>query len=164
MAFRDTIDDYRRAARFRLQDARELLMPPSYEEQRSDADWRHRRGAMYLAGYAVECLLKAYLIQLSNAQTLSQATEIMDKKRISRGEKLVKNISRSAAGHQISYLILLADFDVSFHDFDKKLWGRVAKWQSSWRYESDFVSTEAAIEFMGDVEAAVQWISSKFGG
>ena len=60
MPFRDTIQDYRRSATRRLEDAKELLEPPTLDPQRSDADRRHLRGAMYLAGYAVECLVKAY--------------------------------------------------------------------------------------------------------
>ncbi len=73
MAFRDTIQDYRRSATRRLEDARELLEPPTLDAQRSDAGRRHLRGAMYLAGYAAECLVKAYLIQHMNAQTLTAA-------------------------------------------------------------------------------------------
>ena len=61
MAFYDTIKDYRAAANQRLGDARELMETPTRDSERSDAEQRHLRGAMYLAGYAVECLLKAYL-------------------------------------------------------------------------------------------------------
>ena len=67
MPFRDTIQDYRHSAARRLEDARELLEPPTLDPQRSDADRRHLRGAMCLAGYAVECLVKAYFIQHRNA-------------------------------------------------------------------------------------------------
>jgi len=44
MPFRDTIQDYRRSAARRLEDAKELLEPPTLDAQRSDADRRHLRG------------------------------------------------------------------------------------------------------------------------
>jgi hypothetical protein len=118
---------------------------------------------MYLAGYAVECLLKAYLIQQNRTQTLSQAMERMDEQRARRGLKPTKNIARTAAGHQIAYMVLLTDLETSYPGFDTKLWGRVGKWKSAWRYETDLVRPETAAEFLDDVAAVVNWLQSKIG-
>jgi hypothetical protein len=63
MPARGRFSDYVKSAARRLKDAEELLQPPNADPQRSDADRRDLRGAMYLAGYAVESLLKAYLIE-----------------------------------------------------------------------------------------------------
>ena len=163
MAFRGTIQDYRKAAQFRLQDARELQMSPTHDGQRSDSDRRHLRGAMYLAGYAVECLLKAYLVHLTNCQTLEQAMVHLNKRRSNRGLMPTKNIARTAAGHQIAYLVLIADLQSLHPDYRPELWGRVGRWQSSWRYESDLVAPEVAQEFLDDIEVAVNWIQLKIG-
>lgn len=161
MPFRDTAREYKRAADRRFDDAHELMQAPTWEGQRSDAGQRHLRGAMYLAGYTVECLLKAYIIGQMNAQTLGEATEILDVRRTSKGLEPVKNILRTAAGHRIAYLVQLTNLPTDFPNFDLKLWGRLGGWQSSWRYEGDMVGQTEAEAFMADVQAAVDWLSSK---
>ncbi len=163
MPFRDTIEGYRRAATCRFADARELMEPPTRDDQRSDAKKRHLRGGMYLAGYTVECLLKAYLIQQMSVQTLGDAMERLDERRLKRGMQPVKNIARTAAGHQIAYLVQLTDLESKYTGYDRRLWGRVGAWTSSWRYESDTVKWETARDFLEDVEAVVNWLQAKLG-
>ena len=163
MLFRDTVQEYRRSGARRLEDARELLEPPTFDPQRSDAERRHLRGAMYLAGYAVECLLKAYLIQLNEAQTLKAAVETINQRRMHQGLAGIENIARSAAGHKIEYLLQLTDLP-QFPDFDRELWGRLAQWSSSWRYETDAVPRARAAEFLDDVQASVNWLTPKVSG
>ena len=163
MPFHDTIRDYRRAAERRWSDARELMESPTRDAERSDAKQRHLRGAMYLAGYAVECMLKAYLIQQTNAPTLSSAMERLNRRRKGLGLQPVKNIARTAAGHQIAYLVQLTDLETAYPGYNRGLWARVGAWKSSWRYESDPVSLETAREFLEDVEAAVNWLQPKIG-
>lgn len=163
MPFRDTIQDYRRSATRRLEDAKELLQPPTLDPERSDSKRRHLRGAMYLAGYAVECLLKAYLIQFVNAPTLGAAVDSLNVQRRQKNLEPVENIARSAAGHKVLYLLQLTDLPAS-PGYDPKLWGRVAQWRSAWRYETDMASNAEAQEFVDDVQAAANWLSSKLTG
>ena len=163
MPFRDTIQDYKRSAVRRLEDARELLEPPTLDPQRSDAGRRHLRGAMYLAGYAAECLVKAYLIQHMGTQTLASAVDKLNEQRQRRGSEPVENIARSAAGHKVLYLLQLTDLPQD-PAYDRRLWGRVAQWRSSWRYEADAVPHVEATEFLDDVQAVVNWLSPKIGG
>ncbi len=164
MPFRDTIQDYRRSAARRLEDAKELLELPTLDPQRSDADRRHLRGAMYLAGYAAECLVKAYLIQHMNAQTLAAAVDTLNEQRRQQGLEPVEQIARTAAGHKILYLLQLTDLP-QYPAYDPKRWARVAQWRSSWRYETDMVAHTDAGEFLDDVQAVVDWLSPKiFGG
>lgn len=160
MAFRDTIKDYRRAATRRLEDARELMELPTLDSQRSDADQRHLRGAMYLAGYAVECPLKAYLIQQTNAPTLIKARAALNEQRQRQGAEPIENIARTAAGHQFYYPLNLTDLG-SQPGYDSCLWGRLSQWQSAWRYESDAVNRVEAERFVNDVENAAKWIGGK---
>lgn len=160
MPFRDTVQDYKRSAFRRLEDARELLEAPTFDPQRSDASRRHERGAMYLAGYAAECLLKAYLIQQMNAQTLSAAVSALNEQRERRGLEPVENIARTAAGHKIFYLLQLTNLP-QYPGYDQRDWGRVAQWRSSWRYETDNFPPLAAAEFLDDIQAVVDWLSPK---
>ena len=61
MADYDGISQYWKAAARRLQDAQELLQPPTINADEQGAETRHLRAAVYLAGYAVECILKVYI-------------------------------------------------------------------------------------------------------
>lgn len=160
MPFRDTIQDYRQSAVRRFEDAQELLQPPTQDAQRSDASRRHLRGAIYLAGYGVECLAKAYLIRHMGAQTLAGAVDTLNRRRHDRGLSPVENIARSAAGHKILYLLSLTDLP-DHAGYDPKLWGRVAQWRSSWRYETDQVSPAEAHAFLQDVRAVMDWLAPK---
>ena len=163
MPFRDTIQDYKRSATRRLEDAKELLELPTLDSQRSDSDRRHLRGAMYLAGYAAECLLKAYLIQHQDAQTLASAMDAINDQRRQQGREPVENIARSAAGHKILYLLQLTDLP-RYPVYDPRLWARVAQWRSSWRYETESISRLEAVEFLNDVQTIVDWLSPKIIG
>ena len=163
MPFRDTIQDYKRSAVRRMEDAKELLEVPTFDPQRSDASYRHLRGAMYLAGYAVECLVKAYLIQHLNAQTLAAAVDALNQQRQQRGKEQVEQIARTAAGHRILYLLQLTDLP-QYPAYDPKLWARVALWRSSWRYETEPIARTEAEKFMDDVQAIVDWLSPKIIG
>lgn len=59
----DGLTDFIKTAPKRLADARELLESPTRDPARPDAQGRHLTAAYYLAGYAVECAMKAYAIQ-----------------------------------------------------------------------------------------------------
>ena len=159
MAFSDTIADYRSVGLFRFADAKELMEPPTADAVRSDASRRHLRGAMYLVGYAAECFLKAYLIGQTGSQTLLTAMDILNQQRTGRGQQPVDNIATSAAGHRLGYLLQLTDL----MDYDEKLWGRVGKWQSTWRYNTSAIKREEAQDFVADIESAMKYLSPKIG-
>ncbi|MCE5240368.1 hypothetical protein LLH23_18030 [bacterium] len=63
MAKLETQAEYQLASQQQLRDAAELLQPPSLDPGGADAMTRHLVGAMYLAGYAVECGLKEFLLR-----------------------------------------------------------------------------------------------------
>jgi len=65
------MSEQRKAAIKRLRDARFLL------DQQTGQNWRdqsglHSRGAMYLAGYAIECKLKAIAMETFRCRTLEE--------------------------------------------------------------------------------------------
>jgi len=157
MQFRDTAEQYRRVALRRLEDAHELMEVPTRNPARSDAKTRHIRGAVYLSGYAIECLLKSYLIKQWNAQTLNEAVELLDKRRAHQGQAPVENIIRTAAGHRLVYLLQITDL-ITYNAYDEQLWGRLAQWRSAWRYETDEMTRADADGFMDDVQRAADWL------
>ncbi len=64
----DGYSELRKAGPRRLDDALELLEPPTRHAGASDVHRRHLCGACYLAGYAVECILKVYIIRRLDQQ------------------------------------------------------------------------------------------------
>ena len=134
-------------------------MPPTSDPKASDADRRHLRGAMCLAGYAVECLLKAYIIGMTGTQTLPSAMDELNRRRAEKGLPPVENIARSIAGHNIGYLLQVSDLA----DYDQRLWGRVAVWSSEWRYDITSVTRKNAHEFVDDIGAAINYLSPRVG-
>jgi hypothetical protein len=102
-----------------------LLQPPSIDPNAQGADTRHLRGAVYLAGYAVECILKVYIIsRVSAANSLAEAIE-----------------KRRDAG------LSLTDLEARFGDDErKKEWSLCIKWKSTWRCDPEPPKTADALE------------------
>ena len=77
MAEYDGISQCRKAAIRRLRDAKELLQPSSLDSLEQGASTRHLRASIYLAGYAIECILKAYSIsRVAKTMYLTEALHI----------------------------------------------------------------------------------------
>ena len=140
--------------------ADELMQAPTLRPHEGDALTRHLRGAMYLAGYAIECLLKAYLTEQERGQRLSTAERQINDRRAKQNLPPIEKISSSAAGHSLAYLLGLTDL-AEQPDYDPALWGRVAVWRSVWRYDPSPVKRDAAEAFVEDVRTAVNWLSPR---
>src|SRR5687767_1478938 len=115
----DGASEYRRVAHHRLNDAQELLEQPSRSVKLGDPASRHLRGAMYLAGYAVECILKAYIIAQSACRTLSDVDPNLTK----------------AAGHNLDQLLVRSGLGDSLGDHVSD-WRLCRTWTPDWRYDS----------------------------
>ena len=145
----------------RLADGKELLELPTSDRAATDAGHRHLWAAMYLSGYAVECLLKAYIIQEIHAHTLEEAIEALDERRSKLGRKPYTSIMRTAAGHNISFLVQLSEINVSTQTDP---WATVLLWSSSWRYNTTKVPRANAEEFVMNISRIVEWLLVKLGG
>src|SRR5205085_10165063 len=122
-----------------LRDAERLLEPPSKNVNEQGADVRHLRGAMYLSGYGVECLLKAYLIkQRPGCHRLS---DVLTELRSDGAE--VRDICGSA-GHDLPYLLTLTKVEARFDRQRREQMSNCAKWRSNWRYDPTPATREAA--------------------
>jgi hypothetical protein len=136
-----------KAAPKRLNDAWELLEMLSRGPNGSDAGCRHLCAAYYLAGYAVECILKAYTILLVNARS---------------GERLdhrsaVIACLRERPGpldhpghhsHNLGLLLTAAQLDAEIGSdrATKQLWGQCAKWDYAVRYMPDHMQDRGEVE------------------
>lgn len=149
----DGISQYRKATVRRLRDAEELLEPPSLVPQEQGAEDRHLRAAVYLAGYAIECILKVYIIsRVPNAVSLAGAIE----DRRATGEQIPNILG--AEGHRLALLLSLTDLETYLVDEErKKDWSICVKWKSTWRYDPN-PPTDNAREFVSAVRRIYRWV------
>ena len=158
MAEYDGKTQYTKAAVKRLRDAEELLEHPSLAPRASGAERRHLRGSIYLAGYAIECVLKAYLITMDRrANTL---TDVVNNRR--RAGKKVKNILGSE-GHNLISLLEMTNLDTQFSTNEDLIeaWGICVKWKSTWRYDFTDPSQEYAKEFIRATRRVHDWVKAQ---
>ena len=152
----DGITHFLKAAPRRLADAFELLEPPSYKPKSSDASHRNLRAAIYLAGYVVECILKAYIISMQSAQTLRAASVALQQKGVDASNLF------SVKGHNIQLLLSFTDLEAAPLPEDiKTSLGICSKWKSTWRYSPDPVQTEYAREFVISAERIFEFVRNR---
>lgn len=149
----DGISEYVKSGSRRLRDAEELLQPPTLHPKEQGADTRHLRGAIYLSGYGVECLLKAYIISCQRGG--SRLSEARDAIRASGNP--IRDIC-GEAGHDLRYLLSLTDLEARMDPEKLRQMSLSAKWSSSWRYDPRRVSREDADARVEAARSLVSWI------
>ena len=159
MAQFNRLQDYLAVAAKRLADARELLAPPS-EEAPGDPRTRHLDAAVYLAGYVVECSLKAYLMSLApDAKFFNEALEAL-----AAAGKVSPEDSEFLAGHghDLRRLLTASGLREKMTEVDQSRWGVVVKWKPEWRYDPRHMTSQAAAKrLVGTVEDVYWWIEDK---
>ncbi len=107
------------------------------------------RGAMYMAGYAIECRMKAKLLVQHNVGSLDQ---------------LKRKMGVSFYVHDLERLgSSLSGWRRVRHNMDfKPAWDTVRAWKVDWRYEREFSAngSEIAGKFMDNVEVVLRCIEN----
>jgi HEPN domain-containing protein len=100
-------------------------------------------GAVYLAGYAVECILKALILSRLTAKARSAMAESF----------------RGMRGHDFGWLkfAYFANHGESFPEDVTRAFERVRTWSTILRYQSKSVSQPSAERFLQSAELLVQW-------
>jgi len=142
------IADQRKAAFKRLRDAKALL-------GRQEGDWyqqkgRHARGAMYLAGYAVECKLKAIAMEVNRCRSLGELQA-----RWGVTEQDVYTHGLEALARRLPLYNRLRKSSV-WRDFASQ----VNRWRPAWRYDPQDHRNETAAAFVAAVETVYNWLES----
>jgi len=125
----DRTTDYVKAGPRRLADALELLEQPSRDPEGSDAAHRNLRGAAYLAGYAVECALKACIIsQTPGCVRFADALRV-------RSRQGAPSDLEGRRAHNIRLLLHVTDLEGAIEaDYElRRSWGVCLKWRPDWR-------------------------------
>ena len=140
------VSDQRKAAFKRLRDAKALLA----EENSLDwlrSDGAHARGAMYLAGYAIECRLKSIAMETYGCQTLAQLAV-----RWQVDEGFIYTHGLEGLAKRLPLWIRLRRSEV-WADFSK-----VIQWRPAWRYDPlDWPNREAS-RFLLAVTRVYDWL------
>jgi hypothetical protein len=140
------ITELRKAAFRRLRDAEALLR----------AGGEHAHCAMYVAGYAVECKLKAIAMEVHNCVTLE---ELARRWQVDEREVFTHGLECLARR-----LTLYSRFVKSgvWRDFS----GQVNRWRPSWRYkpgEASVKMNQKADAFLRAVERVCKWLDANRG-
>jgi HEPN domain-containing protein len=152
----ETKSDYVEVAARHLCDAQKLmaLAPfcPSASACPGPVQAQHFVGAMYLAGYAVECTLKAYLLVQYGRGTFSEVQAILRK----AGPAL-----RGAHAHALTRLLDVSDLKPPGSIQTAFL--NCAKWSTDWRYAPrvpGFGEVDAK-ELVENAQAVCRWVDSE---
>ena len=137
------ISELAEASRQRLADAQALL---------NASRWR---GAMYMAGYAVECLLKTKLMHIYDCKNLRELEDILQ-------QRSILPANRTVFTHQLEDLLRLTP---SYNRLMRNremlpLFNKVNQWTPNWRYTSKSTNRREVTEFMASIESFMQWVNN----
>lgn len=163
----DGVSELWKAAPKRLADARELLETPTRNPQGSDAAIRHLRGAVYLAGYAVECVLKVYIIERVDARLQRKGTRVQGWSEALRQRELAGDEPdlRGSWSHSFDRLFRATDLSRWAPPGSDiyQTWSTCMKgWKPALRYAPDHMSApEEACEIVDALEEAYNWVKQR---
>lgn len=113
------------------------------------------RGAMYLAGYSLECLLKVKLMRMFGCRNL---LELEDELR--RSGRLPTDAS-VFTHHLRALLELTGRLDqLRNNEAEWRLWNLVNQWAPAWRYTADLSNVDDARDFLQAIESISHWVES----
>lgn len=137
------ISEQAKASVHRLEDAKVLVC---------EGRWR---GAMYLGGYGVECLLKKKLMERFGCDHLLELEDELHR----RG---VLSVQATVITHHLEQLLRLAG-GVDRMRQNRSAWAQfnlVNQWLPAWRYSAKPASRGDAEDFVEAVEATMHWIDA----
>lgn len=110
---------------------------------------------MYIAGYAVECLLKTKLMQIYDCKNLRELDDALLR-------RSVLPVGSTTFIHQLETLFKLTP---SYHRLQQNqdiwsLFNVVNRWAPKWRYVSKQTTRDEASFFIDAVEKVIHWIDN----
>jgi len=137
------VTEQSKASIHRFDDAHALL---------NAARWR---GAMYLAGYSIECLLKAKLMQRFRCNHLRDLEEELQRRNLLTADAAVFT-------HQLEILLRLTGA-IDRLRTNLLLWplfNLVNRWMPAWRYNPDLANRQDAEDYVSAVEQVRRWLEN----
>ena len=123
------------------------------DDARALFDAMRWRGAMYLAGYSVECQLKTKLMRMFDCRNLLELEEELQR----RG---IIGYRNTVFTHQLESLLRLTNASGRLRQNLEqwRLFNRVNRWVPAWRYNADMSNQDEAKDFLEAVEKVSHWI------
>ncbi len=144
------LTDQRKAAFKRLRDAVALLGEDGQDVSWAGKKGNHARGAMYIAGYAVECKLKAIAMEVNGCRSLEELSEKWDV-----DEQTVYSHGLEALAKRLPLYNRFTQSPV-WREFA----GQVNRWRPAWRYDPEDHLNSGAAAFIKSVQAVYNWLES----
>lgn len=136
------VSEQGKAGKHRMDDARALF---------NAVRWR---GAMYLAGYSVECLLKTKLMRMFGCRHLRELEEELQNRGVLASGTLFTH-------HLEALLRLTGALDrLRQNEEHWRLFNMVNRWVPAWRYTADQSNQDDASDFLSAVEKVSRWIEN----
>jgi hypothetical protein len=135
------VSEQAKAGKHRLDDARALLNDSRF------------RGAMYLAGYAIECLLKTKLMRQFGCRHLRELEDELQRRGILASQATIFT-------HQLVLLLRLTGGMDRLRQNGSlwQLFNLVNRWVPAWRYNADPSNHHDATDSLEAVENVSHWI------
>ena len=139
----DGVSELAEASPQRLADAKVLL---------NASRWR---GAMYMAGYAVECLLKMRLMHIYDCKNLRELEDLLR-------QRSILPANRTVFTHQLEDLLRMTPgYNRLMRNREMlPLFNKVNQWTPNWRYTSKPTNRREATEFMTSIENFMRWVNN----
>jgi HEPN domain-containing protein len=137
------VSEQRKAGKHRLDDAQSLL---------NSSRWR---GAMYLAGYSIECQLKTALMRVFSCRHLRDLEHELRARGILAPDATVFTHQLEVLLHLTNAMDRLRQNVENWRQFNV-----VNRWMPAWRYNSDLSNEDDANFFMDAVENISRWIEN----
>lgn len=137
------ISEQTKASRHRMDDAWALF---------NASRWR---GAMYMAGYAVECLFKTKLMQMYDCRNLHELEDELQRRGTITGQMTVFT-------HHLELLLRLTQGYERLRQ-NRMIWPQfniVNRWIPAWRYTANLSNREDAEDFLEAVANIMHWIEN----
>lgn len=106
-----------------------------------------------MAGYAVECLLKAKLMRMYGCRHLRELAEELQQRGLLAADTTVFT-------HQLELLLRLSQ-GIDRLRQNQAMWrafNRVNRWVPAWRYSSDLSNRADAEDFLEAVDQVLHWV------
>jgi HEPN domain-containing protein len=135
------ISEQARAGKHRRDDAQALM---------NSNRWR---GAMYMAGYAVECLLKTKLMQKFDCRNLRELEEELQRRGL-----LASPVSIDSHGLEL-LLKLTGGMDrLRSNPTLLRSFNTANRWVPAWRYNPDLSNSDDAEAFLEAIDLVLHWV------
>jgi HEPN domain-containing protein len=137
----DGVSELSKSGKHRHDDARALF---------NAVRWR---GAMYIAGYSAECLLKTKLMRMFGCSHLRELEDVLRDRGALSGRATVFT-------HELELLLDLTK-RINVMRQNAEVWKQfnlVNRWMPAWRYSADQSCREDAEDFLESIQGVLNWI------